>query len=1107
MKIKVLFFLITVGITAFNTIMASKIIVAGNIVSNTTWLADTVNVTGDLTIDSAVTLTINPGTRVEINNSIKIEVHGQIKALGLVNDTIYFYAKPGEKWGGLGFENPSVFPDSSIFQFCSFRNSRSSWYSTGAISLFNAKQVIFRHCLFRNNEGGFGDGGAMRMFDSDPLIEACTFIQNQCTGGGGAIYIESSQHTQKNSVPHIKDCIFKFNLSSAGYGGAIYGYRGSVDYLIEGCYFSHNQGDRGGALAFINTDPIIRNNVIVNSTANDHEGGGIYLGNADALVEGNRIDSNFAYSSSFQSRGGGIYGLFSNVNLLHNLMRGNESQYGGAISLNRGSFATIRGNLLDSNIARGHGGAIYGSGGFGGSVNMNIDSNFIYRNEVPFAISGALFAASSSTTMRVTRNRIEHNSYDGIVYGASYSNSGYEQVSDNIIQYNGGAGIRAAYVDVLNNQIGYNTAEGIVARDKVVIRDNDISYNGSSGIKVVNGNGDLRIEENHIYWNTDSLRAGGISLLNSGVQVVNNHLHNNSGLQGGGLGIYNSNPHISSNLIANNSADQGGAVYLNDDTSQPEFINNSMVNNSASTKGGGVYHHAQNIPDFTNNVLWGNEANSVPNQLYVHYDNQDPNFYHCSLEGGSAAFDLNFGFYSGTYQNNQSSLPGFVAPSSGAGYLADSLGLADWRLQKNSPLVDAGKPDTTGLNLPTQDVAGANRIQNDTVDIGAYESPEPLRFIVFSRNYSVCEGQSITFSASTNQLVLNYVWCKNGLTLQDSSLSTLVLLSPVPQDSGYYVLTAFTATDTVTDSLYLTVHPQAQLPPLQAPLACPGDTARLLAPAGYSSYLWSNGSQDSVLDVSQPGTYYYRVTDLNGCSTYSDTVQVSFLPAYTFSLGNDTALCSGDSLYLSTPPMATAISWSNGDTTANTVLYNPGALWVQFTDSSGCVKSDTLFVTVDSTTLNWPDSLVVSSLAPFVLNLPNGLLNIQWNTGSMADSLVIDPQSGLLPFYSVTALTANGCLIRDTVYIINTIGLETRVLTPLQLYPNPSQGSFYLQKPTGLQGNYELEVTDLTGRQIAVKIAEEGSRIHIKLNASNGLYRVVLREGDRFWGSWVSILH
>lgn len=46
----------------------------------------------------------------------------------------------------------------------------------------------------------------------------------------------------------------------------------------------------------------------------------------------------------------------------------------------------------------------------------------------------------------------------------------------------------------------------------------------------------------------------------------------------------------------------------------------------------------------------------------------------------------------------------------------------NYRLSGNSPGIDAGTTDTSGLNLPTIDLEGRTRI-NGTIDIVLYENP------------------------------------------------------------------------------------------------------------------------------------------------------------------------------------------------------------------------------------------------------------------------------------------------------------------------------------------------------------------------------------------------
>jgi hypothetical protein len=90
--------------------------------------------------------------------------------------------------------------------------------------------------------------------------------------------------------------------------------------------------------------------------------------------------------------------------------------------------------------------------------------------------------------------------------------------------------------------------------------------------------------------------------------------------------------------------------------------------------------------------------------------------------------ELNGNFYTGLYQNNITSNPQFIAPSTNSGIGYNGV-LANWSLQNSSPCINSGDPN--GTYLPT-DLAGNPRIYGGTVDIGAYEYQGPSAITEFN---------------------------------------------------------------------------------------------------------------------------------------------------------------------------------------------------------------------------------------------------------------------------------------------------------------------------------------------------------------------------------------
>jgi hypothetical protein len=166
---------------------------------------------------------------------------------------------------------------------------------------------------------------------------------------------------------------------------------------------------------------------------------------------------------------------------------------------------------------------------------------------------------------------------------------------------------------------------------------------------------------------------------------------------GGGLYVcYNyltGNPSkiiIENNLIANNN-NKGVRVR----TDSTIFINNTIVNNQLF----GIYSDSD-ISNITiiNCISWGNQYPGV----YV----LKPH-----------VVDSLFSDIEGTQMNRN---PLFVAPSAGYGDGYNGYG-ANWSLQNSSPCINSGTPDTTGLQLPLNDLASNPRIFDNIIDIGAFE--------------------------------------------------------------------------------------------------------------------------------------------------------------------------------------------------------------------------------------------------------------------------------------------------------------------------------------------------------------------------------------------------
>ena len=268
--------------------------------------------------------------------------------------------------------------------------------------------------------------------------------------------------------------------------------------------------------------------------------------------------------------------------------------------------------------------------------------------------------------------------------------------------------------------------------EKLTIQNGNAMYGG--GIKFYeNSNGivkNVTIRDNY----TDGFGGGIFCRTNSNPIFDNVIVTNNSAEVGGGVKIVESNPIFINCIISYNSADPtyiGTAGISCTNESSLILINTLLIKNSGNETAGillgtncystsvnnsFVDNNGENIIyliengniELVNSILWDNTNREI---YFCH--NHDPNYAEISytdIKNGESGIQTNGNgtYYWGAGNINQAPL--FV----------DSLN-DNYQLQPGSTCIDAGTPDTTGLNLPATDLAGNTRIFNGRIDIGAYE--------------------------------------------------------------------------------------------------------------------------------------------------------------------------------------------------------------------------------------------------------------------------------------------------------------------------------------------------------------------------------------------------
>ncbi len=282
-----------------------------------------------------------------------------------------------------------------------------------------------------------------------------------------------------------------------------------------------------------------------------------------------------------------------------------------------------------------------------------------------------------------------------------------------------------------------------------------------------------------------------------------------------------------------------------------------------------------------------------------------------------------------------------------------------------------------------------------------FDAPEPNQTTSITVDGSQCPGY--TFISHT----------QNGTT----ATVTFSVTAP-PGASGSFPIT-MTAVDDYMPAGVTVVTIDVTLVPAPTPVItgqssyCMGSTATISAPAGYTSYLWNPGGQNTQSVNVTAGTYTVTVDSL-GCQATSAPFTVTENPLPLAVITGAPVYCVGGSTTLTaTPNGMTTYAWSNGQNTQSIVVNQPINLTVTVTDPNGCVGTSAAVNVVQGN-----PSVTITGIQPFCQNdlltltaVGQNVSIYTWHDGSTSQTY---QTPGGQAYVTVTDIY--GCIASDTVY-------------------------------------------------------------------------------------------
>lgn len=209
--------------------------------------------------------------------------------------------------------------------------------------------------------------------------------------------------------------------------------------------------------------------------------------------------------------------------------------------------------------------------------------------------------------------------------------------------------------------------------------------------------------------------GGALSLDSCAVNIDRCKFEHNYGINGGGLYLIRSNHKecsISNSLFAHNTSGHfAGGLAISD--SSPLVANLTVVDNhSYGVNCGGIFFYQESSPVLWNCIVYGN-TNEVPLDEPVQmwswtFEGYAPEFHNCLVQFGLE--NISNHEVITVYDNCFDEDPLFVDPEN-----------ENYHLSTNSPCINAGSTDTPSVILNGLDLDGQARVNDDQIDMGAYE--------------------------------------------------------------------------------------------------------------------------------------------------------------------------------------------------------------------------------------------------------------------------------------------------------------------------------------------------------------------------------------------------
>jgi hypothetical protein len=743
--------------------------------------------------------------------------------------------------------------------------------------------------------------------------------------------------------------------------------------------------------------------------------------------------------------------------------------------------------------------------GWNGNSNFNIldTGNVIAYNEVEnFSFYG--IGVTSAVGTKVLYNNIHRTNKTGAQYfvGIRSWDNYYGTTTQ---QYNTDVEIVGNRIHNPSNISAANTFYGIQ------------SYN-NNGTNNTNGGTQKTLIANNVIYNVN---MSGTSTLSNAIWGIvfwaGNNFNNTSGQT---ITKIFHNTVDFSEVIGGNNPTYGiyGYDYYWNNTSgnnDEVLVKNNLITIAAGSGGTkyGFFYNDYNTTGFTWNLTaqrnnYYINSSQPGTQYYGHYMNAD----YLSLASFQAAYPT---LEAGSLTVN----PQYTNPAAG-----DFTPL-NYLLFANGTNVQADVPkDILGRVRSITPTPGAFEISNDAgvtalnAPLGTYcSSVKQVKVTI--KNSGVTTINTVQVNWRLNGVLQTPVSYSSPLLPNATAVVTLgngLFLPSAPVEIKAWTSMPNGQVDGIpfNDTLVTTSQSSTSVPVDLGPdeMICTGNTKTLDAGYPGSVYLWDNNVNTQTRTLSAAGTYYVRLTALDGCIGV-DTFTLGLRPLPVVDLGPDREICLGSTTTFDAGHPGATYQWEDGSVQQTHTVDTAGNYEVQVTDQYGCMGIDNVNVGMKDIPMADGNNATHADSGTYTFYPINPLYTIsyRWNFGDGSPEVTgyfVQHTYTTKGIYTVTLFLEGECtgLIVDqsrTVDVFSVYGGETgineqQIDGDIGLYPNPAKDVITIENRSGGKMQ-QVVVYNVLGQMILRQKADSGNRHRLRVSGlANGLYTVRLETDKGF---------